>query len=82
MYAAALDFPFHFGGIAKFDLTLASDGVPLPSPEGCLAGHFRHGAGRYGSEPVFVPRRPGEGEGELEEDDGYLLNFVHDTNTE
>lgn len=35
----------------------------------------RFGEGRYGGDPAFVPRRDG-----TEEDDGWVLTFVHDTN--
>ncbi|KAF8714108.1 hypothetical protein HU200_028112 [Digitaria exilis] len=37
---------------------------------------FVYGEGRYGGEPCFVPR-PGGGAG-AEEDDGYVLCYVHD----
>ena len=84
MYASTIAFPFHFGGIAKFDLSspLTQDGSRAAAlSRDCMVGHFQHGEGRFGSEPVFVPRSPEDGK-ESEEDDGYLLNFVYDSKTE
>lgn len=42
---------------------------------GNVQGLFDLGPGRFGSEAVFVPREPGI---TSEEDDGYLIFFVHD----
>lgn len=42
---------------------------------GNIMGIYDLGQGRYGSEAIFVPREAGE------EDDGYLIFFVHDENT-
>ncbi len=39
--------------------------------------HHRYGAGRFGGEVVFAPRSGG-----VDEDDGWLVTFVHDTTTE
>jgi carotenoid cleavage dioxygenase-like enzyme len=52
-------------GAVKYDLTT-----------GKLLGTLRHGKGRFGGEPVFVPREESK-----EEDDGYLLTFVYDEST-
>jgi carotenoid cleavage dioxygenase len=38
---------------------------------------FDHGTGRSGGEPVFVARPDS-----VEEDDGWLITFVHDANTD
>ncbi|RCV09510.1 hypothetical protein SETIT_2G035400v2 [Setaria italica] len=51
-------------GFAKVDLETGT------------AEKFIYGEGRYGGEPCFVPR-PGAGAG-AEEDDGYVLCYVHD----
>lgn len=65
--------------IVKFDL----HAEPVPGKDkievgGNVKGIFTLGAGRFGSEAVFVPREPGVAS---EEDDGYLIFFVHDEKT-
>lgn len=45
---------------------------------GNVQGLYDLGPGKYGSEAVYVPRVPGT---DSEEDDGYLICFVHDENT-
>lgn len=68
-------------GVAKYDLRME----PSPTesrelkPGGNLAGVFHYGPGRAGGEAIFVPCRPGI---DGPEDDGYLISFVHDENTE
>ena len=42
-----------------------------------MLGVLYFGPGRFGSEAIFVPRDSGP---DLEEDDGYLICFVHDEN--
>ncbi|CAL0310311.1 unnamed protein product [Lupinus luteus] len=66
-------------GIVKFDLHAQ------PEPEntklvvgGNVQGIYDLGPGRFGSEAIYVPRVPGT---TSEEDDGYLIFFVHDENT-
>lgn len=66
-------------GIVKFDLHAEPD----PSKTklevgGTVQGIFDLGPGRFGSEAIFVPREQGT---TSEEDDGYLIFFVHDENT-
>ncbi|CAM6128740.1 unnamed protein product [Calypogeia fissa] len=69
----------HLIGIAKYDLTLEPDlGKSKLEIGGNIAGVFWHGSGRYGSEPLHVPKNPGKSG---HEDDVYLLSFVHDENT-
>lgn len=46
---------------------------------GNVHGIFELGAGRFGSEAIFVPRQPAGINSE--EDDGYLIHFVHDENS-
>ena len=67
-------------GVAKYDLTREPEvgGGNVPRVGGCCVGYFAHGENRFGSEPVFVPKGEGKSSGE---DDGYLLNFVHDEGT-
>ena len=45
---------------------------------GNILGLYDLGPGRFGSEVIFVPKQPGVSG---EEDDGYLIFFVHDKNT-
>lgn len=64
-------------GVAKYDITLEPQlGLPLGATGGTLAAYFPHGPGRFGSEPVFVPRSSDPQS--APEDDGLLLNFVFD----
>nr|ABS19630.2 carotenoid cleavage dioxygenase [Bixa orellana] len=66
-------------GIAKFDLHAEPEpGKTRIEVGGNVKGVFDLGAGRYGSEAVFVPREPGT---TSDEDDGYLIFFLHDENT-
>lgn len=69
----------HNIGVVKYDLRKGPKlGTPKLEIGGNVAGIFWHGSLRYGSEPVYVPKNPGR---EVDEDDGYLLNFVFDENT-
>lgn len=66
-------------GVVKYDLSKEPELTkPKFTPGGSVAAVFLHGSRRFGSEPVYVPKKPGM---EVEEDDGYLLNFVYDENT-
>ena len=67
-------------GVAKYDLTKKPElgGGDEPRVGGCCVGYFAHGDKRFGSEPIFVPKVEGK---DGKEDDGYLLNFVHDEGT-
>lgn len=66
-------------GIVKFDLHAEPEiGKTKLEVGGNVQGIFDLGAGRFGSEAIFVPRQPGI---TSEEDDGYLIHFVHDEKT-
>ena len=67
-------------GVVKFDLSIEpkDDEKMKLDVGGNVAGIFDLGPGRFGSEAVFVPREPGVSS---DEDDGYLIFFVHDENT-
>lgn len=66
-------------GIVKFDLHAEPDSSKTKLEVGAnVQGIFDLGPGRFGSEAVFVPREQGT---TSEEDDGYLIFFVHDENT-
>lgn len=60
-------------GIAKVDME-AKD-----APGGAVVGQIRYEEGCFGGEPVFVPRTSHP---EAPEDDGYILTFRHNENTQ
>lgn len=65
--------------IIKFDLHAEPEqGKSKLEVGGNIQGIYDLGPGRYGSEAIFVPCKPGV---DLEEDDGYLIFFAHDENT-
>eukprot|EP01018_Ginkgo_biloba_P002557 Gb_33714 [translate_table: standard] len=74
-----------FSGVAKVDVS-APRLPPMKSVPGintlepCIVGWRNYGESCYGSEPFFVPRN--ENDTSSEEDDGYLLSFVHNESTE
>ncbi|XP_012065572.1 carotenoid 9,10(9',10')-cleavage dioxygenase 1 [Jatropha curcas] len=79
VYGTILDSIAKVTGIIKFDL----HAEPQPEKQklevgGNVKGIFDLGPGRFGSEAIFVPREPGTSS---EEDDGYLIFFVHDEKT-
>jgi len=79
VYCAVFDDGNRAIGMAKYDL----DKEPLVASReletgGNVVGVFHHGSGRTGSDAVFVPSKPGL---DGPEDDGYLIQFVHDENT-
>ena len=45
---------------------------------GNIQGIFDLGPGIFGSEAIFIPRKPNI---TSEEDDGYLIHFLHNENT-
>ncbi|XVF22947.1 hypothetical protein REPUB_Repub12eG0214900 [Reevesia pubescens] len=79
VYATVLDSIAKVTGIVKFDLHAEPEaGKTKIEAGGNVQGLFDLGPGRFGSEAIFVPREPGTSS---EEDDGYLIFFVHDDNT-
>lgn len=79
VYGTVLDSIAKVTGIIKFDLHAEPEvGKEKLEVGGNVSGLFDLGPGRFGSEAVFVPREPGT---TSEEDDGYLIHFVHDENT-
>ncbi|CAN6836612.1 unnamed protein product [Brassica oleracea] len=76
VYGTILDSIAKVTGIIKFDLHAeAETGKKILEVGGNIKGIYELGQGRYGSEAIYVPREAGE------EDDGYLIFFVHDENT-
>lgn len=49
------------------------DGIVKYDQETGAITHHEHGPGRFGGEPSFAPRPGG-----VDEDDGYLMTYVHD----
>ncbi|KAL0464433.1 UNVERIFIED_CONTAM: Carotenoid 9,10(9',10')-cleavage dioxygenase 1, partial [Sesamum latifolium] len=79
VYGTILDSIAKVTGIIKFDLHAEPEtGKEKLEVGGNVNGIFDLGPGRFGSEAIFVPRQPGT---TSEEDDGYLIFFVHDENT-
>ncbi|KAL3380745.1 hypothetical protein AABB24_001075 [Solanum stoloniferum] len=79
VYGTTLNSIAKVTGVIKFDLHAEPEtGKSQLEVEGNVQGIFDLGPGRFGSEAVFVPSQPGT---ECEEDDGYLIFFVHDENT-
>ncbi|XP_039685161.1 carotenoid 9,10(9',10')-cleavage dioxygenase 1 isoform X2 [Medicago truncatula] len=65
-------------GIVKFDLSAKPDfGKTKLEVGGNVHGIYDLGRGTFCSDPIYVPRVPGT---DSEEDDGYLIFFVHDEN--
>ncbi|KAL6981221.1 Dixin [Sarracenia purpurea var. burkii] len=76
VYGTILDSIAKVTGIIKFDLHAEPEpGKTKLEVGGNVQGIFDLGPDRFGSEAVFVPREPGI---TSEEDDGYLIFFVHD----
>ncbi|XVF33731.1 hypothetical protein REPUB_Repub17cG0193700 [Reevesia pubescens] len=79
VYGTILDSIAKVTGIVKFDLHAEPEaGKAKIEVGGNVQGLFDLGPGKFGSEAIFVPREPGT---TSEEDDGYLIFFVHDENT-
>ena len=79
VYCTILDSIAKVTGIIKFDLHAEPEsGKKQLEVGGNVMGIYDLGPGRFGSEAVFVPKEPGVSG---EEDDGYLIFFVHDENT-
>ncbi|XP_010241260.1 PREDICTED: carotenoid 9,10(9',10')-cleavage dioxygenase 1-like [Nelumbo nucifera] len=78
VYGAILDSTLKVTGIIKFDLQAEPEnGKTKLEVGGNVQGIFNFGPGIFGSEAIFIPREPDA----CEEDDGYLIFFVHDENT-
>ncbi|KAJ8748707.1 hypothetical protein K2173_011255 [Erythroxylum novogranatense] len=79
VYGTTLDSIAKVTGIIKFDLHAEPEsGKTKLEVGGNVKGIYDLGPGRFGSEAIFVPRDSGT---HSEEDDGYLIFFVHDENT-
>ncbi|KAG8375216.1 hypothetical protein BUALT_Bualt10G0077300 [Buddleja alternifolia] len=73
---AAVGAPMRkIAGVVKVDLSLST----ATSGE-CTVARRLYGSGCYGGEPFFVAREPDNPA--AEEDDGYLITYMHNENTE
>ncbi|XP_022734564.1 carotenoid 9,10(9',10')-cleavage dioxygenase 1-like [Durio zibethinus] len=80
VYGTILDSIAKVTGFVKFDLQAEPEaGKAKIEVGGNVEGLFDLGPGIFGSEAIFVPRKPPGTNSE--EDDGYLIFFVHDENT-
>ncbi|KAK6158553.1 hypothetical protein DH2020_005867 [Rehmannia glutinosa] len=75
VYATLTDQLPKAAGVAKLDLSLSTI-----DRDDCVVASRIYGPGCYGGEPFFVPRE--HDNPEAEEDDGYLVTYVHNENTE
>ncbi|PON40749.1 Carotenoid cleavage dioxygenase [Trema orientale] len=79
VYGTRLDHIAKVSGIVKFDLHAKPESAKTClEVGGNVQGLYDLGPGRFGSEAIFVPKVPGVSS---EEDDGYLIFFVHDENS-
>ncbi|RID78169.1 hypothetical protein BRARA_A01020 [Brassica rapa] len=69
VYAAIGDPMPKISGVVKLDVTRGDR-------DDCTVARRMYGPGCYGGEPFFVARDPGDPE--AEEDDGYVVTYVHD----
>ncbi|XVE57304.1 hypothetical protein DITRI_Ditri04bG0080600 [Diplodiscus trichospermus] len=72
LYAAIGDPMPKISGVVKLD-------VSKGERQECIVATRMYGPGCYGGEPFFVAKEPGNPE--AEEDDGYVVSYVHDENT-
>ncbi|KAL7150559.1 hypothetical protein ABFS83_05G120700 [Erythranthe nasuta] len=73
-YAGIVAQPMTLVGVVKIDLSVED------SASGGIVASRLYGPGCSGSEPFFVPREPENPS--AEEDDGYLVAYIHDENTQ
>ncbi|KAK6116913.1 hypothetical protein DH2020_049288 [Rehmannia glutinosa] len=75
IYAAVVFEGPKMTGVVKLDLSL-----PTAESGDCTVASRFYGPGCYGGEPCFVPREPDNPT--AEEDDGYIVNYVFNENTQ
>ncbi|GAB4838577.1 Probable carotenoid cleavage dioxygenase 4, chloroplastic [Ancistrocladus abbreviatus] len=73
VYAAVGDPMPKISGVVKLDVTVGEAG----DRRECTVASRMYGPGCYGGEPFFVARNPEDPSAE-EEDDGYVVSYVHD----
>lgn len=72
VYAAVGEPMPKITGVVKMDVSVGRD------QRECTVGSRMYGPGCYGGEPFFVARDPEDAN--ADEDDGYLISYVHDEN--
>ncbi|KAG8367281.1 hypothetical protein BUALT_Bualt16G0056100 [Buddleja alternifolia] len=75
VYAAIITQTPKAAGVIKLDISL-----PNADSSNCMVASRLYGSGCYGGEAYFVAREPDNPE--AEEDDGYLVTYMHDENSE
>ncbi|XP_075508459.1 putative carotenoid cleavage dioxygenase 4, chloroplastic [Primulina tabacum] len=73
VYSAMLETPEMSVGLVKLDLS-------IPDCDDCIVSSRLYGPGCIGGEPIFVPNDPKNLD--AEEDDGCLITYVHNENTD
>lgn len=73
VYAAVGDPMPKITGVVKLDVTVSE-----ADRRDCIVASRMYGPGCFGGEPFFVAREPDNPE--ADEDDGYLVSYVHDEN--
>ncbi|KAL0393776.1 UNVERIFIED_CONTAM: putative carotenoid cleavage dioxygenase 4, chloroplastic [Sesamum latifolium] len=74
VYAAVGDPMPKISGVVKLDVSTSED-----DRRDCIVGNRLFGAGCFSGEPFFVARQPDDPN--AEEDDGYVVTYVHNENT-
>ena len=74
VYAGVGDPMPKISGVVKLDLSKGDQ------REDCTVASRMYGKGCYGGEPFFVAREAAKNL-DAEEDDGYVVSYVHDENT-
>ncbi|KZV31728.1 putative carotenoid cleavage dioxygenase 4, chloroplastic-like [Dorcoceras hygrometricum] len=72
IYSAMLKTPEMSVGLVKLDLS-------INACDDCIVASRLYGPGCIGGEPIFVPNDPSNMD--AEEDDGYLITYMHNENT-
>ncbi|CAK9163737.1 unnamed protein product [Ilex paraguariensis] len=74
VYAAVGDPMPKISGVVKLDVSVSED-----DRRDCIVASRMFGPGCYGGEPFFVAKSPANSQ--ADEDDGYVVTYVHDENT-
>lgn len=75
IYAAVAEPVPKVAGLVKLDISVSEDG----HRRDCVVAKRMFGGGCFGGEPIFVGRQ--RENPDAEEDDGYVMNIVHNENT-
>ncbi|XP_047971433.1 probable carotenoid cleavage dioxygenase 4, chloroplastic [Salvia hispanica] len=75
VYAAVGDPMPKVSGIVKLDVSVTEE-----DRRDCIVGSRMFGPGCFAGEPFFVAREPENPNADEDEDDGYVVTYVHDEN--